>query len=49
MESLDKITYAITIIIFFDVVFTGFSKAFDRVNHKLLIVKLGTYRFDKNT
>ena len=48
MESLDIITCALNEDHFVDVVFTGFSKAVNRVNHKLLMVKLSTSEFYKN-
>ena len=41
MESLEIITSALNNDRFVDVVSTVFSKAFDRVNHNLLIQKLG--------
>ena len=40
-NTLDKSTYV-------GAVFMDFSKAFDTINHDLLIAKLDAYRFSKN-
>ena len=49
MQPLNIITSALNEDHFVDVVFTDFSKAFNRVNHNLLMAKLGASGFYKNT
>ena len=46
INSLDIITDALNKGKFIDIIYTDFSKAFDKINHRLLCKKLLQYGFD---